>query len=145
MTTIAANRQEMAADSRTANEHGLLISDATQKIFRINGDLVGCEGDDDYIAEFLAWYKNGHDPETRPERIEHNQFGAIVLTSDGCLLKYFARCHPIEHDTSWLTLGSGEEIAAGALALGASPRKAVEAARDLNVWTGGPVQVERIG
>ncbi len=144
MTTIVATRKMLAADSLTANEDGLIISEATPKIVRIGGDIIGCEGDDDYIAEFLAWYEAGRNPETRPADIEHNQFAAIVLTSDRRLLKYFARCYPIEHGAGWLTLGSGQDIAAGAMAAGATPGRAVEIACGLNVWSGPPVVVERL-
>lgn len=144
MTTIAVSRSEMAADSRTANEDGLIISDETQKIVRIGGDIIGCEGDDDYITEFLTWYDGDFSPQGRPEGIEHNQFAAVVLTAGGQLIKYFARCYPLVHSGPWLTLGSGQDIATGALAMGATPKQAVEIACRYNVWTGGPVVVERL-
>lgn len=144
MTTIAANRGSMAADSLTATEDGLVVDTATQKITRIGTDLIGCEGDDDYIGHFLEWYRRGRDPEERPENIEGGEFAAVVLTAEGRLFKYFAGCYPIEHHSAWLTLGSGSEIAAGVMATGATPRRAVEIARELNVWTGGEIVEERI-
>lgn len=143
MTTIAANLESMAADSLTATEDGLIVDERTEKITRINGCIIGCEGDDDYISLFLDWFRKGQDLEDRPE-LEHGEFAAIVLRPHGLLVKYFAGCFPVAHNADWLTLGAGCDIAAGAMACGATPRQAVEVACKLNVWTGGEVVEERL-
>lgn len=134
----------MAADSRVANEEGLIIDEKCQKISKIRGDIIGCEGNDSYITQFLEWYQQGRDPEKRPENIESGEFGAVVLTGEGRLIKYFAECYPIEHNSEFITLGSGGEIAVGAMAQGASPYEAVRTASQFNVWTGGEIVEERI-
>ncbi len=142
MTTIAANREEMAADSQGTRESGLIVSRNDRKVRRLAGDIVSCAGNEDQCLEFEAWYEAGRDMAGKPDL--EKDFGALVLTADGKLFKFYERGTPVEVFDDFIALGSGDEIAMGAMAVGATPEEAVEAACRLNMYTGSPVVVERL-
>jgi ATP-dependent protease HslVU (ClpYQ) peptidase subunit len=142
LTTVACNREMMAADSLVAREEGLIVDTAT-KVKRINGDLVACQGWDDDCVEFERWYEAGCDPESVPE-LEREEFGALVLTSEGRIFKYFSKCIPSEVNAPYIAMGMGDELAIGAMAAGASPELAVQIACKHNAFTGPPVVVEKL-
>jgi ATP-dependent protease HslVU (ClpYQ) peptidase subunit len=139
VTTIAANRDEIAADSQGTRESGLIVSYSDRKVRELGParDIVACQGDEDSISLFEEWYANGARPDAVPD-LEEN-FAALVLSQAGRLFKVYRLCVPVEVREDFIALGSGDEVATGAMAAGASPREAVEIACKYNIWTGGPV------
>ncbi len=144
MTTIAANRSEMAADSQATRDSGLIVSYSDRKVRRIGGDIVACQGAEDQIAVFEEWYEDGRDPKQAPAEDLQENFAALVLTAGGRLFKWFRLCVPVEVHEPFIAIGAGDEIAMGAMAAGATPERAVEIACRLNMYTGPPVVVERL-
>ncbi len=140
MSTIAANRKEMAADSQSTA--GPTKSRTPRpKVQRINSDLVAAVGITDIIPRFFEWYKKGRPEDDKPDLGE--SFEALVLTPGG-LFQYYNRLEPIGIVEAFYAIGQGSEIALGAMAAGASPDRAVEIACELNIYTGPPVLVERL-
>lgn len=137
MTTIAANLKEMAADSRTSDDCVYFTCDS--KITRHGKDIIGCCGNLDSIAKFLAWYETKGDA---PE-FEGDDFEAIVLRHEGLFFySNSTRCKRITDP--FFAVGSGAMGALAALHCGKSPKAAVETAIKCDKNSGPPVIVERL-
>jgi len=139
MTTIAANRECMAADS-LCDHNGLKT--LCEKVFRINGDLVATAGDSQVGYAFLEWYE---DPETEiPELDAESDFEALVLEKGGRLLVYgyLFKAEPVVGD--YYALGSGSHYAMAYMENGATPAQAVYAACMKTTGSGPPVQILRL-
>lgn len=90
---------------------------------------------------FLNWLIAGEPEDDKPELSEG--FGALVLRKSG-IFAYNAFLESMPVDSDCAAMGSGYEIALGAMHAGATPREAVKIACDLNVYTGPPVVVESL-
>lgn len=143
MTTIAANREEMAADSKTT--WGTVRSE-TRKISRIRGALVAAAGNVVRGRLFLDWYERGAEPDERPDlspdRNGNGEFLAMVLDESG-LWYYSERLVAVPLEDAW-AVGSGQMPALAALRHGMSPKAAVEMALLVDNMSGPPVVVERL-
>lgn len=137
MTTIAANLKEMAADSRTSDNETYYATEG--KIQRIGSDLVGCCGNIDSIAKFLAWYETRGD---LPD-FEGDDFEAVALTHDGLFI-YCNTCRPRKLIDPFCAMGSGGQAALAAMHTGCSPKRAVEIAIRCDKNSGPPVVVSRL-
>lgn len=122
------------------------LSTPKVKILGSEKDIVACQGREDEIAEFEAWWEADRSDELRPELTEEGNFAALILQRDGRILKVYERLTivAVPDDVPFMALGSGDQLAAGAMAFGASPREAIEIACRYDCYTGGPVQYERI-
>ncbi len=120
MTTIACNRQTMAADSQISFEDG--AKGNIKKLFRVNGDLIGFCGETDDGLAFVDWYKN----KTEPARVSKD-FEALVLTGKGIFL-YYKSLVPIRIESKFHAIGSGRKVALGFMEARSDPKKAVRAA-----------------
>lgn len=146
MTTIAANREMVAADSQGTREDGLIVSMREQKV-KVLGpdrDIVACQGREDEITEFEEWWDQGRPVDETPDLGSDDGFAAIVLTREGKLFKVYERCTPVEVPDDFIALGSGDAVAMGAMAAGKTPEEAIEIACRLNMYTGGPISVETL-
>lgn len=150
MTTIAYRAGIMAADS--AVFRGSTVVDTMQKITRLpNGALLGCSGQRDLrdLADLLS-----HDEQpTRAKLADLKaEYDALLARPDGRLFtiqtyrKYDAWAgHWAEQVRGFSAIGSGMDVAIGALAVGSSAREAVLAACRHDAWTRPPVTTMRIG
>jgi hypothetical protein len=134
MTTIAANRKEMACDSRTSWDGGDFCT-VSDKVERIGDSLVGCCGSVDAIFKFLEWFRKRGD---RPE-FDADGFTAVELNAKGMWLyansTYCSRvCDP------FVTIGSGSMAAKAAMLCGHSPAEAVSVACKCDKHSAGPVR-----
>lgn len=133
MTTIAANRKMMAADSKCSAGGQYFL---TRKIERVGDALIGCCGSAADCAKFFAWYgKNESVPE-----ITQGEFNALVLTPRGLFL-YESDCSPMEVKDKYYAIGSGAQGALVAMDKGDDPEAAVAAASKRDLFSGGPVDV----
>lgn len=145
MSTIAANRSEIVADSQVTSDSGVIVGRSAKKIKRLgpgDSDLVACMGREDNCIAFEKWYADGQNPDEKPDLDEY--FCALVLTAGRRLFKYFDCCTPVEVIEENVVIGAGDQLAMGAMAAGATPKEAVEIACRLNAYTGGPVLVKRL-
>lgn len=136
MTTIAANRTCMAADSKVTDGD---ISYRADKIFAIRSDLVGVAGGTDATNMFLDWYMAGKKT-PGPELPKKSDFCALVLTRTG-LFYYSACCPPDALLEDFYAIGTGSMAALAAMTLGHPPEVAVEVACQISPGSGGPVKV----
>lgn len=136
MTTIAANREVMAADSKCTVDS---VSFHTPKIFRKKGALIATAGDCGPGNRFLEWY--GSRRKKKPDIGADEDFEALVLTAKG-LIYYGKDFEPVPIASGVFAIGSGSVAALTAMKVyGATPEQAVEAACVIDEYTEGPVQV----
>jgi hypothetical protein len=135
MTTIASNREVMAADSKCTVDS---VSFQTPKIFRKKAALIATAGDVGPGNRFIEWYGTRR---KRPEVKDDEDFEALVLTPKG-LVYYGKDFEPVPIADGVFAIGSGSVAALTAMKVyGATPQQAVEAACVIDEYTEGPVQV----
>lgn len=138
MTTIACNRKGMAADKRISN----VPLFKTNKIFRIRGSLIGIAGNTEQALRFVEWRRS---PDAKPTFIETASFEALELSPDGKLTWWGTEMVGIEIQDECYAIGSGAAYALGAMAMRASPKRAIEVAARYDSSTGSDVQVMTLG
>ena len=140
MTTIAANRKEMAGDSRCTDGD---TSFRTRKLWRFGDVIVGAAGNNAGIAKFRDWIKEG-DPDMEPPKFgKDDELQALVLTPAG-IFSYGKDCMPDEILDDFYAVGTGAHAALAAMHLGCSPTDAVAVACKVDNGTGEPVQTMRL-
>ena len=135
MTTIAATRSAMAADSKVTTGDTWYYA---TKIYRVRHELIGCAGDSSAIDKFMKWYRGGK--KNAPEFKESESFSALVLTKAG-LYHYEDSVVGELMKNDYFAVGTGAMGALVAMDRGADLVEAVEAAirRDSN--SGGSIDV----
>jgi len=142
MTTIVYRNHIMAADS-LVTDRDIKIAVTPEKIWRgSSGELIGMAGWFGDIVRFRDWYIKGCDEENLPRLGKDSE--VLLVKSDGHVLWYGQDCLPCKQIADYYAIGSGFQIAMGALAAGASARRAVEIACDLDAYTGRPVRTLRL-
>lgn len=142
-TTIAFDGKRLAADSQAT--FGNLRRRGT-KIRQIEDSIVAVAGCVEDGHRFFEWYGQQRRYELgqgdQPEWLKDvcDSWDCLVLKPEG-LFRYgnVGTCIPIE-DKQY-AIGSGEQLALAAMAMGADAGQAVEIAARLDINTGGPVVV----
>lgn len=143
MTTIAFRDNIMAADTKVSDE-GVHFADMVC-IKKIDNMLIGASGNIDVVEWFLrTWNKFSLDsvnldhPVARLESNKDQEFEALVVTQ-GQLYYLTPKLIATKIDAKYIAIGSGQNLALGAMYMGASAIKAVEAAMAHDQHTGGKV------
>lgn len=132
MTTIATDGLGVAADGRLMR-NDIIVSNSREKAQRLpDGSLLGCAGDSVDVEAFVKWLASGG---KRPK--PSDKFSALHLTQDG-LFYYSETGDGIPCDPPF-AIGSGCEVAMGAMDAGATPQEAVELASERDPFTGGKI------
>lgn len=147
MTTIAANLEMMAADSKVTVEHKGITYPAT-KIVRAGSRLVGASGHGGDCTRFLEWarkdFKGAAPKWHEPQGSEDSVLG-LVLDADGIYIYSPGDPEPEKVNAEFFAVGSGGKAARAAMKLGLDPVKAVELACDVDdFYSGLPIQVLRL-
>jgi hypothetical protein len=141
MTTIAANLECMAADTRVVHGGPYYHAD---KIFRIGESLFGTAGHGDMSLVMIEWLKTSR---SRPalykqwadydrdeiQILELNPRGLFLWTGWGV---------PERLNEVRFAIGSGAMAAIKGIDSGETPHQAVKGAPDYDEYTGAPIQVE---
>ncbi len=138
MTTILWAKGQLAADSQVTRG-GMRSQNPTPKIFKRKGVYYAVAGD---LAESLAvvkWLVKGGKEDDFPETegayhvlaIKNNKAVEYVATPLPCPVKPPA------------AMGTGRQLALAALMAGASVRRAVEIACELDIRSSAPIKVMR--
>jgi len=133
-TTIAWDGNNFACDSQITCD-SIKEQAATCKITWINGDLVGAAGEVRQIQLFKRWYAN----QSRPYPKLDDEFNALVLTPRGAFI--YDNKLPRRLVKAPYAIGSGKQIALGAMKAGVTAFKAVDIATETDLYTGKPVRV----
>lgn len=136
----------MAADSR-CERYGVIGT--YQKLFRRPFGIVGYAGSVQNTEQLRRWYEAGAEiDKPQPTFVtygtEEPSCTLLILENSGAI-KFVSRYLNVETlEDEFFAIGSGSEVAMGAMAHGASAEEAIEIACRLNPGTGGPVRVERL-
>ena len=133
MTTIVCDRKTMVADKRASGDTLFL----TTKIFRINNSLIGFSGNIEQALRFMEWRRS---PDTKPCFDGGFQCEVIELSACGALTWWGAEMVGIKIENDHYAIGSGSQFALGAMAMGASPAKAIKIAARWDGATGSEIQ-----
>lgn len=132
MTTIAFRDGVLAADSLvTCN--GLRDSTAV-KIHRVKGVLLGGSGASAIYQKFRDWVVGGMKGQCP---IEGHDFNGLLVSPFGVI--GFNTSGPVFVNAPFYALGSGYQIAMGAMEMGATAEEAVAAAIKWDISSGGEV------
>ena len=129
MTTVVYRDGVLAADTLVV-ANGIVVGQKS-KLFRVGShSAIGFAGDIKYMNKFL---------ESTPEDEFTGEFGAIRVVGKK-VTTYSGDNNPEEVDAPFHAIGSGWEIAMGAMAMGATAEEAVRVAMQYDVNTGGEVE-----
>lgn len=135
MTTIAWDGKTLAADTQ-ATSNGLRDNHAV-KAWRHGRILIACCGLAALAQRFRSWVLDGMDGESPYDGAEDGN--GLVITADHVLCYGTSGVWPVSQP--FYTLGTGYQLAMGALAMGASAEEAVRVAAQFDTMTGGAVTV----
>lgn len=142
MTCVATDGKTMAADSRSCRGD-LIATDQAEKLGRgKDGSVIGCAGERGACALVREWFEKGADLGTIPKLPAspdgESPFDALILRPDG-------KIDALDHHFAFMprqapaAIGTGGEIALGALLSGKTPKEAVVLAASQVVSVGGKV------
>jgi len=139
MTTIAYRDGVMAADSHVGCNG--VRSGTARKVFEHDGGAIAGSGSFGEVLRFKDWIVAGADEDARPELKESN---LIWFRRDGSFIEYDP-AGSLSFEAPFYAIGSGREIAIGAMAAGATAEEAVRIASDWDSETGGEIVTVEIG
>ena len=143
MTTIVANRDMIVSDSKVSLAHKGIWYPAS-KLIRGPGLVAGASGDGGDCTRFLKWAAGGCKPKDEPkwrDTTSEDQVLALVLKEDGIYAFSVGDPEPELVDADFFAIGSGGKAARVAMKYGADPIQALHDAIEVDLWSGGKVQV----
>lgn len=142
MTTIATDGKTMAGDGIRVHRD-TVVNKSAQKVRRLDdGSLLGTCGDVALGYMLIDWLNGKSDkPALNPE----TGFSALHLQVGGTVVMYDQHCTPMPVDQLPFAIGSGMDLAIGAMDYGATPEEAVAIAASRDPSTGGMITALTIG
>lgn len=135
MTTIATDGRTIAADGLVVSGNDVVVAFGRTKLVRLaDGSILGFAGTAVEQEVFAAWLNDGG------KRPKLGAFEALRLMNDGSLLRYAQVLDPLPAEFP-AAVGSGSDLALGAMLAGVSPQQAVEIAASRDIATGGTIAV----
>jgi hypothetical protein len=136
MTTIAANRVCIAADTRVTGD----VITSVRKLIVLPHSIFGCAGDMEAIRLFVDWATAGF-PQKRRPNFGESAFEALELDQTGIWVWERTLTRYVLED-DFHAIGSGAMAAKVAMYLGKTPAEAIEIASRFDEATGGKIHVE---
>lgn len=133
MTTIAWDGKTLAADRRVS--YGSISDAKTTKIAKTKYGLCGASGNSSLGAAFKRWFQNGEKGDPPPLGKDGETATAFIIRGAGVRLHY-DQWGWYEADPGPFAMGSGYEIAIGAMESGKTAVEAVQTAAKLDGYTG---------
>lgn len=140
VTTVAWDGQSIAADRLCGGHYEV------GKLFRLtDGAVLGGAGTYDQIVEIVAWVNEGCKNDAKPKLPEDDGSDLLLVTPEGVAYwltwPYLRR---VQINEPFAAVGSGAEFALGAMAMGASARRAVQVAMRFDPYTGKGINAIRV-
>jgi 20S proteasome alpha/beta subunit len=135
VSIVAWDGKTVAADKRAC------IADAamtTTKIWEMSdGLIVATTGDFSFGIAMLKWFEDGAEEKDWPPFQTTNDWARLIIF-DPLTKPYCYERQPVRQiiEDPFMAWGCGREFALGAMAMGATARKAVEVACRFNVYCG---------
>lgn len=133
--TIVAYRDGVMAADRTTKSCGVEFHETCKVGVRADGLLVGCAGMSSLAEAVRRWFLAGELGD-RPSfgKVEADSVHTLVVRPNGAIEVHdMDGMTPVVGDRGFVAVGSGFEIALGAMAMGASAIKAVEICAEFGV------------
>lgn len=145
MTTIACDRNSMAADSLFSFDDAGTGAFPTRKLYR-SGDSIYGEAGEGHTTRIIKWLMAGRPEKNRPGFTENERKDAYVieLSPEGIFIwDHELFPYPVKETT--FAIGSGRKVALYCMRyLNMSPEQAVKEACKVDHHTREPVDVERL-
>lgn len=142
MTVIATDGRSMSGDGLSRDRGGLVCSFSVRKVRRLpDGRIMGVAGNPFDINNLEKWLTEGGE---FPELQDTDSFDLLVLEPNGdvyCYAKHGRRSKELLP----IAIGSGTDLAVGAMEAGASPEQAVRIACARHTECGGEIVTMEIG
>lgn len=135
LTSIAYRNGVLASDSLVTS-NGMREGQA-QKIHQVGPLLIAGAGASALCDQFVTWVRAGMKGDSPWQG--HDCGNSMIVMPDDTILIY-GEHGPWKSETDFYALGSGEQIALGAMAFGASAEQAIECAIRFDVFSGGPIR-----
>lgn len=144
MTTIATDGRTVAADGLACFGHEVTWRNR-QKIITSGGCIFAICGVSGMQVPLVAWVLDGADPDKTPKCTDETGWSILVWGPMQDDRRYFSNgcCYPTAFPKVW-AYGSGGDFAMGALKMGATAEQAIRVAIEMNIHTGGEIQVVNI-
>ena len=134
MTTIVADLSRIGCDTFWSP-----TGERSSKIWRTkNKGVFGCSGDERIIARFQDWISGGKRPNQIEDDAKNGDSFAALQLHNGELFVWGWAMHPRKSIRAFHAIGSGADLALGALAAGGTLEQALEIAADFDAATKGP-------
>lgn len=144
MTTVAYDGKTLAAD-KMSTTNGRPHLSVHEKIRRINyhgqAALAAGAGTIVYSHTVIEWLNRGAPSDDKPDLPGPDDSFTVMVVTEGGVFIYTDSLVPVPVGNIPWALGSGSEYALGAMAAGASAKRAVEIACTLDVSSGMGVDV----
>lgn len=145
MTTLVYKNGIMAADTQETWDGR---ARRCVKLYKHGDTIIGIAGDSFTGMLFVDWYIGGADKDDIPNltHLDADEDFYCLVWEKGKLwvVNRLFRMIEVElEDHPFYAVGSGADIAHGALAMGASAKRAVEVAADFDIYTGLPVETRK--
>lgn len=138
MTTIAWDGKTLAADRRVS--YGSISDAKTTKIVKTKHGLCGTAGNTSLGSAFKRWFAQGEKGDPPPLEKNGEAATAFIIRSSGVRLHYdMYGWHEV--DPGRFAIGSGWELATGAMESGKSAVEAVQIAAKLDGCTSNEIDV----
>ena len=142
MTVIAYRDGVMAADSLA--QDGVLKVSGLQKVIRgDDGSLYGMAGAAGMCCEIRRWIEGGLKGDRPPLRDGEHTADVLAVSPEGAVSVWTVYGTEDYPGAAYMAIGSGSAVAMGALFMGASADRAVEAAIEHGLGCGGQVMAVR--
>lgn len=133
MTTIATNGEMVVADRQTSDLNFGYKSQA--KIERVGEFIIGACGSVGDCLLYSQWFKEGQPKSAKLPKTTKG-FCGLAVHESGRIFEFVALGLCQEVNEPFYAIGSGTHFAIGAMAAGASPKKAVQIASKYERFTG---------
>lgn len=133
MTTIAFKDGYISADSNTTV--GNIFGGTTKKIKIIGDIIIACAGSSRQATQFYEWVEDGM---IKKDRVKLDSMRALVYRQ-GKIWVMERDCILFRTKAPFFAIGSGSELASGAMQFGATAEEAVKVACKLDNCSGGKV------
>jgi ATP-dependent protease HslVU (ClpYQ) peptidase subunit len=137
MTTVAWDGKTLAADSQSTT--GTVRGTAAKIAKSKDGFLVAGSGEHSVVKMWINWVLAGMPPDQQPTSAAESSILVVDPRGRATVFYDIPVAQPLPRK-QW-ALGSGSDIALGAMAMGADARTAVKVAARFDVYTGGKIVV----
>lgn len=126
MTVIACDGVSMAGDGRSIDNTGSICSERVVKVRKLSdGSIIGLAGTPYHIEPLVEWFEAGAERAKFPSLTD--EWDCMRLMPDGRCLSYGVGGFDTEDEVP-ASIGSGGDIAMGAMLAGLSAKEAVKLA-----------------